>query len=1068
MIVVDEPQHSSVTATAAPQIPTLSPLETDEPWSLSYTPAESITKPSALERSVSPVHVQSNHVRNGESLSLPHHAHGTVDANRPSSPGISAIGSVHDGDLPSRSISEVTRPGNSGDERSPNIVPEAGQLPPSAVTGGLAADGTRSPRLVTALPTESAALAPARSPVRSPSAPVSDALGPLQPSRLTDRDGMSWPGSSAAERGFAPTGGLPSKPVDQETTSDALAASTSEIPQKAYSRNAPPSGHSALPTANHLPRASDSFAQPGALDMSAQHTNRAPSQDIASPPYVGHILSKEAEAAAERSQLHSAGQSLDGLPAYQTIGQEPHRAVGAHVGLDQPIIPVADLSNRRRYDNAPPQSRPFSFVGGNTLITPIGRSPAEGTTQALDVQQDRPDVDPLAKELSIASPGEGRNSMDLVKRRSKSYSRPFVTDPNVTDHPAYRESQEMTRNKDTEVPDQFDNTEQSNTRPLQTSSQGAQYRIPGPYVQEYRSPKQVPAAFANQQTPVVQTSPNDQFNQHSSPGLDPLRSHDPHAGDRTDSSFTADPRNARPTTGGALAEKSSKGGMFRSRSKSRSIKSRTDDSIVAGNKKDQRTGFFRSRSKTDNVSLRSGLGSMRGNSAGSRDALTSQISRDNVGSPNTYEQSAAQAGGVESTRPPMMLRKSEIDARKKRFSGFGGFFGRASAADTKKETMNSAGQPVQRSSTFSHYLLGKPDPRPQPRQTPSESLYAQNQDRQQALAAQNNPQTTPASHAAQQAPLGGYYSPEEQNAGQSPNMPDNPDSFIRGQHPANQQVSNPYHNQLSTNGLSGSYPSNTQRFMGQQPQQDFEQTQPRPPLHIDTTEQSTQHSPTHHFMTAPPGPAPQLPFQAQPQSTVSHVIDLHKRSRSPRNGRKFSADDREGVVDKNDPAAQLGTFSKSEKPRSGGSDGQEAPWRIGLPPGSEEEEVKRRSAALLLERNSRQENGVGAERENADEEEPLFPRKEQWQGQQQAHPTVAEQVMGAQAARAPLPVLQRNKNDGNARPWMGSGPNQASPVELPGSRAPGDDSDDEIVMSSTAYPGQEWMPEMGGYGQWDE
>jgi hypothetical protein len=44
-----------------------------------------------------------------------------------------------------------------------------------------------------------------------------------------------------------------------------------------------------------------------------------------------------------------------------------------------------------------------------------------------------------------------------------------------------------------------------------------------------------------------------------------------------------------------------------------------------------------------------------------------------------------------------------------------------------------------------------------------------------------------------------------------------------------------------------------------------------------------------------------------------------------------------------------------------------------------------------------------------------------------------------------------------------------SPVELPGSKAPGDDSDEEIVMSSTAYPGQEWAPEYWGYGgNWED
>jgi hypothetical protein len=88
----------------------------------------------------------------------------------------------------------------------------------------------------------------------------------------------------------------------------------------------------------------------------------------------------------------------------------------------------------------------------------------------------------------------------------------------------------------------------------------------------------------------------------------------------------------------------------------------------------------------------------------------------------------------------------------------------------------------------------------------------------------------------------------------------------------------------------------------------------------------------------------------------------------------------------------------------------------------------------------------------------------QKQGQTKHEPTIAERVMGVQVARGPLPV-QRSMSAGNAP----ARPTQKSPVELPGSKAPGDDSDEEIVMSSTAYPGQEWAPEYLGYGgNWDD
>ncbi len=41
-------------------------------------------------------------------------------------------------------------------------------------------------------------------------------------------------------------------------------------------------------------------------------------------------------------------------------------------------------------------------------------------------------------------------------------------------------------------------------------------------------------------------------------------------------------------------------------------------------------------------------------------------------------------------------------------------------------------------------------------------------------------------------------------------------------------------------------------------------------------------------------------------------------------------------------------------------------------------------------------------------------------------------------------------------------------AELPGSKAEGYESDEEVLMSATAYPGQEWVPVMVGDGRWDD
>ena len=355
-------------------------------------------------------------------------------------------------------------------------------------------------------------------------------------------------------------------------------------------------------------------------------------------------------------------------------------------------------------------------------------------------------------------------------------------------------------------------------------------------------------------------------------------------------------------------------------------------------------------------------------------------------------------------------------------------------------------------------------------------------------------------------------------------MPHDPDSFNRNRFSTEQQASpDQYLSQQNQNRYQRPYQPGSQPLGQQLPSPMSRPEEARPPLQINTNtnEFGVANAPKHYFVTAPPGPAPQLPLPTQPPSKsprqvphystqpptqgssydsqqgtqspyrygarqgtspsgVSHAIDLHKRSRSPRNGRTLPEDERIEEVDRNDPASQLGTFSKSagKSPRSGGdSSEQEAPWRIGLPGIGEEDEGKRntlleREQERERERAQRGESTITVTNENGnsppakprskneEETEKVDPRRseEDWRRQEQAQlepkPTVAEKVMGVQ-----LPLQQ---TAGNAMP--------KSPVELPGSKAPGDqDSDDEIVMSSTAYPGQEWAPESWAYGgNWDD
>lgn len=135
--------------------------------------------------------------------------------------------------------------------------------------------------------------------------------------------------------------------------------------------------------------------------------------------------------------------------------------------------------------------------------------------------------------------------------------------------------------------------------------------------------------------------------------------------------------------------------------------------------------------------------------------------------------------------------------------------------------------------------------------------------------------------------------------------------------------------------------------------------------------------------------------------SLSHTIDLHKRSRSPRGGRRNSDED---VDITTNPAYRLGRF-ESPKERNEGE--QERPWSIGLPDG--------------------------------------------------------EKINNENKARPPRTssLAASGSRSMNARPQRTQ--RQEQPAELQGSRVNGDESDEDIVMSSTAYPGQEWIPHSMGY-----
>ena len=155
-------------------------------------------------------------------------------------------------------------------------------------------------------------------------------------------------------------------------------------------------------------------------------------------------------------------------------------------------------------------------------------------------------------------------------------------------------------------------------------------------------------------------------------------------------------------------------------------------------------------------------------------------------------------------------------------------------------------------------------------------------------------------------------------------------------------------------------------------------------------------SPSAYTHSFPSTRAPNSAGTGMPATT--RAIDLHKRSRSPRLGRRGSSEDLT-QRNTNDPAAGLGTFSsKSRSPNTADREdaAQEKPWAISLPTDAEENAKYTRT-------------------------------------------------------------LQRSESAGN----------RGGAVELPGSKAPGDESDEDLNLSANAIPGS-WDAMDLGYGHWDE
>ena len=744
-------------------------------------------------------------------------------------------------------------------------------------------------------------------------------------------------------------------------------------------------------------------------------------RDEAVPSYrPGVPLAKEDEAKAERQADHAED---DPLPSYDE-GVAVHNEGGRRrIGPDAQILPVADLSRQRRQQEISRTDRPFSFEGSEYLNQAIRANEKNGPLQSPPSAPLSPVSQRLSNQMSQVSAEEAVDDRESTKKPTKSYSRPFGADPS-RDHPAFRQQEveaiDRSRMYSSESPlpsarrpqQTFEENRRQSPAPVvepKREDEGG-YRIPGPHFQELRSPRR---SSGQDHLPAVQ-----QFRQENGYQQPARVNQYPHH------QYQAQPQPAQPPPqqpqsvmgppptppSQTRAKRPKFGGFFQSKSKTRL----EPEQIVNGN---QRPPLPKQSSRQDSV--RSQHSSMNENrdvvgQLPQNDKSKRRLSRDMLRSPTPTDPS---------------------DGKKKRFSAMGNLFSRGSRSE-------KPGSP-QRASTLPTNAA-PPSREKQPVSAPPQQYYPR-PDQPGANGQFERPERE-RRFSGSPPPAGGYYAPMEQQ---------------RVNTSAQQQQQYPYDYQQSV------------QVPAQRPQPEARPSD----LRIDTA--PGRNSPVVGGpVTAPPQTytSRDISYQSRPyeyqsparvqsptttyappsasvpasRSRDEHVVALHKRSRSPKLGRPPSSEDLHHLSlspaggDPGTPVEGLGTFSNKKISPVGGiprpEHDQEAPYRIDIPGGElGEEERKRRTRQNLIEKGGLRERGNEAAKATS-------PTTSGGQ-------TVAERLMGPQlpasgAKRVASPVRQQSKESAS------TDKSRRFVAELPGSKAQGYESEEEIPMSATAYPGQ--------------
>ncbi|KAL4884815.1 hypothetical protein BJY04DRAFT_170760 [Aspergillus karnatakaensis] len=274
-----------------------------------------------------------------------------------------------------------------------------------------------------------------------------------------------------------------------------------------------------------------------------------------------------------------------------------------------------------------------------------------------------------------------------------------------------------------------------------------------------------------------------------------------------------------------------------------------------------------------------------------------------------------------------------------------------------------------------------------------------------------------------------------------------PEGYFAHESPETFSVARPHQHIRSASSpdrtrLSDPYPVDPRRLSPQSP-----------PYHSSATPQRQPRatSPRH----SSPLPSPRTPPSRGRSEDRTYAQELHLRSRSPKAFAPRPEERNLPKHDPTDPAYKLGTF-RSSNPRTSRVGDQELPWKITIP-GDTEEATANTSASWRREtegvlngtrlptyQEDVEEHGT-LQRTPDEKRAPLFPDP----------PTVPDEPIPSQTN----PTSPNHPHRSGARAIN----SLETPVELP--VRTDDNSSEEIMMSSTAYPGQEWRPL--GFSEWE-